>query len=136
MQPSDAARQRLESIPLLFTAPKKRRTIQGRIVYDSWAHGPTMALRDATDGHIRRLRLKAGDTTVEILAERGRTDWSFVARVYRRRKVVHDFVLKLGVQKLLAGPGGFYQWTSSRVPRKLALISYDTKLSFDEVRWS
>jgi len=136
VQPPVAARRRIESIPLLFGADAPPEIVSGKVVYDSWAHGPAMALRDATDGHIRRLRLKAGNASLEILAERTRDNWSFVARVYRGRKIAHDFVLKIGGRKFLAGPGGYYQWSSSRVPRQFALLSYDAELCFDEVRWS
>jgi len=135
MQAPEAAMRRAESIPLMFDASRAATEQTGGVVYDSWQQGPAIALRDVTDGHVRRLRLKAGAITLEVLAERQRRGWDFVARVYRGRKVAHDFVLTIGSRKVMPRSGGYYQWTSVREPRRLGLLSYDATISFDEVGW-
>jgi hypothetical protein len=134
LNPSGASLERLEAIPLLFETGRAR-ALPGKIVYDSWAHGPAVALRDVTDGHVRRVVLRAGKVSLEIVAERRQRDWQFVARVYSGGQVRHGFVLKVGARKLLPGSGGFYQWTSRAVPHSLSLFSYRKNLVFERVSW-
>jgi hypothetical protein len=133
--PSDEALQRYALIPLCHKTTSGMVTLHGRVAYDSWAHGEPVALRDTTDGYIRRLRLKAKKIILEIVAERRRNSWEFVARVYAGEKVMHDFVLKVGRDKLLPSSGGFYQWSSVKVPASVKLISYEQNIVFDRISW-
>ena len=134
-EPSEDAVTRLSAIPLLFSEPSVATTRTGAMVYDSWSRGPLVALRDVTDGYIRRIQLRAGNISLEIVAEMNRGRWEFVARVYRRRSVVHDFVINIGRKKLLSESGGFYRWSSKTVPRKIGLISLGQRLTFERLSW-
>ncbi len=133
--PCDDALKRFEAIPLVFDRNPGAVWSSGEIVYDSWAEGPPVGLRRAVDGHIRLLRLKAGRITLELVAERRRLDWGFVARVYHSRQVAHDFVLQVGRRRLLADSGGYYQWTTSLVPRTIRLLSHRGNLAFERLSW-
>ena len=133
--PSDKALKRYALIPLCHREAAGSKTFRGKVAYDSWAHGAPVALRDTTDGYIRRLQLKAGKISLEIVAERRRNSWEFVARVYKGEKVLHDFVLKAGRDKLLPSSGGFYQWSSPEVPALVKLISYEQNVVFDKLSW-
>ncbi len=134
-EPSDESVARLSAIPLLFDEPPAASTRAGEVVYDSWSHGPAVALRDITDGHIRRIQLQAGRISVEIVAEKSKGKWEFVARVYRGKKVVHDFVISVGRKKLLSESGGFFRWSSKAVPRRIGLVSTGESLTFKEIAW-
>jgi hypothetical protein len=134
-KPSDAAIARFCNIPLLFEESYDARTVRGRIIYDSWADDPATALRDTTDGHIRRLELKAGNLALEIVAERRDNVWEFVARVYDGKKVANRFVLKVGGRRFLPQTGGFFVWSSRMEPKILCLESFDTNISFEKVPW-
>ncbi|MDH4034711.1 MAG: hypothetical protein OEV80_13040, partial [candidate division Zixibacteria bacterium] len=111
-KPSAAAVERYCNIPLLFEESSDSRTVKGRTVYDSWADGPAMALRDSADGHIRRLKLKAGNLVLEIVAEQRDNVWEFVARVYDGKNAINSFVLKVGGRSFLPQTGGFFIWSS------------------------
>lgn len=134
-KPSDAALERYCNIPLLFDETSDARTVKGRISFDSWADGPADALRDSADGHIRRLKLKAGNLTLEIVAERRDNMWEFVARVYDRKKVTNSHVLKVGGRRFLPQTGGFFVWSSTMAPKILRLESLDTVISFEKLSW-
>ena len=134
-KPSDAAVERYCSIPLLFEESSDARTVRGRTTYDSWADSPAVALRDSADGHIRRLKLKAGNVVLEIVAERRDSVWEFVARVYDRKKVNNSFVLKVGGHRFLPQTGGFFVWSSTMAPRILRLESFDAVISFEKLSW-
>jgi hypothetical protein len=134
-KPSTAAVERYCNIPLLFEGSLDARCVKGRIVFDSWADGPAVALRDTADGHIRRLKLKAGDLTLEIVAERRDNAWEFVARVYDGETMTNSFVLKVGGRKFLPQTGGFFVWSSIAVPRILRLESFDTTIEFEKLSW-
>ena len=134
-QPAAEALKRFEAIPLLFAPQGRGSALSGRVVFDSWSQGAAPALRDATDGHVRRLRLAAGQTTLEILAERRSDRWEFVARAYRGREAAHDFVLKVGSRRLLSRSGGYYHWSARSVPRSLALLSYRCPVVFGGLIW-
>jgi len=133
--PSEKALKRYALIPLCHRPTGGGVTVQGKVAYDSWAHGAPVALRDTTNGFIRRLQLKARKISLEIVAERRYNSWEFVARVYRGEKVLHDFVLKVGRDKLLPSSGGFYQWSSSKVPATVKLLSYEQDIVFDKLSW-
>ena len=133
--PPDEAVDRYAAIPLLFESLPDQEPMIGRVAYDSQAHGHTVGLRDVTDGYVRRLRLTAGRIVMDLVAERRENQWEFVARVYSGSEVTHDFVLKIGGRKLLAGSGGFFHWSSRSVPRKLRLLSYDTTVLFEGMSW-
>jgi len=126
---------RCGSIPLLFDPPTDTRLVDGRVSYDSWSQGPSVPLRDRIDGHIRKLRLRAGDYQIEMVAEKRDQRWEFTARIYRRERVVHDFVLKVGGRSLMSQSGGFFVWNSLHVPRVLRAISHNRTLEFEDVSW-
>ena len=133
--PSSDALSRYEAIPLLFGSAANAKRQHGRVVFDSWAQGPAIALRDVTEGHVRRLRLKAGKLSLEILAEKHREQWEFVARVYRGQQVAHDCVLKVGGRSLPAAWGGYFHWSSKHVPAKVDVLSYDREFIFGKLVW-
>ena len=134
-KPSDAALERYCNIPLLFDESSDARTVKGRTTYDSWADGPASALRDSADGHIRRLKLEAGDLVLEIVAERRDNEWEFVARLYDGKNVTNSHVLKVGGRRFLPKAGGFFVWSSRVVPKILRLESFDTNISFEKLSW-
>ena len=134
-EPSEDSVARLNAIPLLYDEPRDLATTAGAVTFDSWSQGSPVALRDAVDGYIRRVRLQAGKTSVEIVAEMNKGRWEFVARVYRGKSVVHDFVLNVGRKKLLSESGGFYRWSSKTVPHKISLTSLAERLTFESLSW-
>lgn len=134
-KPSEAAVDRYCNIPLLFEKRSCATPVWGRTIYDSWAERPAMALRDTADGFIRRLKLKAGNLVLEIVAERRDNVWEFVARVYDRKEVTNSYVLKVGNRKLLPQTGGFFVWSSRIVPRILNLESFETRIDFEKLSW-
>jgi hypothetical protein len=87
------------------------------------------------DGHVRRLKMKAGRLTFEIVAERRNNRWEFVARAALGRRVTSQFVLKVGRRKLLPQAGGFYIWRSKSVPRLMRLESYEQSIVFEKLAW-
>jgi hypothetical protein len=134
-QPSSDAATRWKAIPLLDESLCGRRPHYGQVISDSWSSMPRLALRDVEDGHVRRLELRSGFARLEIVAERARGHWKFVARVYAGRLVQHAFILRVGRLKLLAGSGGFYHWSSAWVPRTIHILSYEDHAIFDGVKW-
>ena len=134
-EPSEDAMARLSVIPLLFDEPRNPTVNTGSLVYASWAQGPPVALRDVTDGFVRRIQLKAGKVSLEIVAEMSKGRWEFVARVYRGRSVVHDFVMNVGRKKILSESGGYYRWSSKTVPHKIGLTSIGKRLTFERLSW-
>lgn len=134
-KPAQEAIERYCNIPLLFEECADARSVRGRTVYDSWANGPAIALRDTTDGRIRRLKLKADNLTLEIVAEKQDNQWEFVARVYKGSGVTNSFVLKVGGHRFLPQTGGFFVWSSKIVPRMLRLESFETSINFEKLSW-
>jgi hypothetical protein len=135
MYPNNDATKRYGAIPLLFGTPAVSEVIVGRVAYDSWQQGLAPALRDIMDGHLRRLTLKAGRISVELIAERTRDNWEFVARVYSSDRVRHGYVLRVGRRKLLPGSGGYFHWSSKLAPRNIELLSYEQNISFERLSW-
>ena len=132
--PSENALDRCGTIPLLSQLADDVPESSGSVVFDSWA-GMAPAMRDIMPGHLRRVQLKAGQTTLEIVAERVNDEWEFVARAYQGDEVKHDYVIKVGRRKLLAESGGFFHWTSKSVPRVVELLSLKRKMVFEELAW-
>jgi len=133
--PSEEAIERFCSIPLVCDPVSSARPVHGKVVFDSWAGTVSQALRDNVDGHIRRLKLRAGRLTLEIVAERRDNRWEFVARASLGRKVSHRFVLQVGRRRLLPQTGGFYIWDSRSVPHLLRLESFDNRFVFEKLSW-
>jgi hypothetical protein len=84
---------------------------------------------------IRRLCLKAGKLSLEIVAERRQDCWEFVGRVYDSKKVSSEYVLRVGAKKLLPRSQGFYHWSSKGTPRTLRLLSQDLQVEFERLSW-
>lgn len=135
IQPSEEATRRYNSIPLLFEESGARDSVDGRITFDSWQQGDPVSLRDVTDGHLRRVTLKAGPVSIELVAEKTRDCWEFIARVYSVDKVCHDFVIKVGRRKLLSDSGGYYHWSSKLTPGQIELLSFEQNISFERLSW-
>jgi len=129
------ALKRFESIPLLGRHEPPVRTHTGRVTYDTWGVESTASLRDAAPGHIRRVTLRAGKLVFELVAERRKTDWEFVGRIYDGNQIRHDFVLRAGKNRVLPRSGGFYRWNSGTVPRLVRLNSYQQEIAFEELAW-
>ena len=132
---SSDALDRFALIPLFCGGEKSAAIVHGNTAFDSWAGDSPVALRDATDGHVRRIQLKAKKLSLEIVAEKRQNHWEFIARVYSGQKVHHDFVLKVGTRKILPFSGGFYHWTSRSVPYSVKLLSYKQHVIFDKLVW-
>lgn len=132
--PSEDAISRWINTPLLAPPEGVRAKVAGRVVFDSWRERPA-AVRDIPEGLVRRLRLAALNLALEIVGERRHHAWQFVARVYRDRRVVTDFALKAGRQRLLAGEDGFFTWSSARPPRTVELLSPNEQVHFESVSW-
>ena len=132
--PSAQARSRWHAIPLLSAGSGPSRQIAGRVGFDSWA-GAVVGLRDVDSGHVRHLQVEAGATKVELVAERKAVGWEFVARVYIKDDVAHQFVLEAGRRRVLPQADGFYLWNSKSIVRKLRLISLDRQIVFGGITW-
>ena len=69
---SKDALARFGSIPLLFERQTDPPGTVGVVAYDSWTQGPALALRDVTNGHVRRLRVPAGPSGRSRAVDAGR----------------------------------------------------------------
>ena len=134
-QPDKSAIARHSTVPLASAATPRNATLRGRVSFDSWANHPAPALRDATAGHTRRFRLTAGKVVLEVVAERLQNQWEFVARVYKNEEVSSEYVLNVNKKRYLPEGQGFYHWSSSTVPKQLAIMSADTAITFEELKW-
>jgi hypothetical protein len=134
-EPSPASAARWKAIPLIGGVTQRTRPRSGRVVFDSWDMTPAVALRDIVDGHIRRLELKAGRVSLEIVAERTQDHWEFVGRIYANNEIQNSYVLKVGRFNLLPRTNGFYHWSSTSVPRTLRVVSYRNNLVFGGIQW-
>lgn len=133
---SEEALRRFSNIPALGRQQVNSAAIQGVILRDSWRDSAHHDVRDVTFGHVRRLCLGAGAVSVELVAERRREGWSFVARAYSQDEVCSQFVLKVGAKKMLPNASGFYQWSSARAPRKISLHTVQKQIEFTGLAWS
>ena len=133
-RPSTDSLRRLTALPLLFADTEAQTPKSGRVQFDSWADGG-VALRDATAGHVRRIRLTAGPVGLDVVAEREADGWQFTARAYHHGEVSHDFVLKVGNSRFAPQSGGYYQWRTRGVPRHLELGSLKDQIVFEQIAW-
>ena len=133
-RPSTDSLRRLSALPLLFEESVSKTPKSGRVQFDSWAGGG-VALRDATAGHIRRVRLAAGRVGLDLVAERHPDGWQFTARAYHDGEVSHDYILKVGGTKVAPRSGGFFQWSTKSVPRRLELDSETNRIVFEQIAW-
>jgi len=134
-RPSEDAVNRLTMVPLLYRDERPGRTYIGKVAFDSWANQPTAALRAAAPGLIRRLCLKAGEVSLEIVAERHQSEWGFTARVYTKGSVSSCWVLRVLGKRMLPGSLGFYQWKSKHTPLRIELMSLNQRIEFAELSW-
>ena len=133
--PSQDAVQRYCAVPALAQTRPVDRAEVGRMVFDSWTERRVTALRDLTNGLVRRMCLSAGSITLEVVAERCGCEWEFVARVYDRSTVTSEYILNIGRRKLQPRAHGFYFWRSSAAPTAFRLLSGERNLEFGTVTW-
>jgi len=134
-QPSQDAVNRYTLVPLLFQNRNRGKKCVGDLAYDSWATQSRADLRSAGPGLIRRLCLKAGEISLEIVAERQQAEWIFTARVYAEKNVSSEWVLQVSGKRMLPGALGFYHWKSKRTPQRIELKSVDERIEFAELMW-
>jgi hypothetical protein len=135
VEPNAQAIERHTAIPLLCDRKLATQLLKGTIVFDSWSQQPSLQLRDVGTGFMRRLRLKAREITLEIVAQRHQRLWEFTARVYRGRKASYRWVLRVGGKKLLPQSLGFYHWSSKRAPRSIRLSTRSKQIDFEKLAW-
>ncbi len=135
IQPSRDALASSMAVPALSRSRKPVRKVVGRLSFDSWTASPALDTREAPLGITRRICLEAGAVTLEIVAERTREGWDFVARAYRSGKVASEFALRVGRNSILPRAQGFYHWSSARAPRVINLRSPDLHVSFKGLTW-
>jgi len=136
LYPSDEALAKHKAIPLVQSSRASQRRVEGRVTYDSWSRLPAIALRDVGKGMERRLRMKAGDITLELSAERRSDRWEFTARAYRKDRVVSpDYILKAGRVEVAASELDCYYWSSQRPPRRLKLLCGSLAIDFGTLQW-
>ncbi len=126
---------RFSLIPLLAGSQKPSKSISGDVSFDSWSQLPAFAARDGAKGMERRMRLKAGQITLELVAEHRPEGWEFTARVYDKRKVTSNYVLKIGRRKIPAGLQSCFFWSSDTPPRKIQLLSPKVLIDFGPLNW-
>ena len=134
-KPDADAIERYSAIPLIYEDASARRVVAGSLTFDSWSQKPVAQLRDAGVGLTRRLCLEANGITLEVVAEREQDRWEFVARVYQKKAVSSEYVLRIGRLKLLPKSQGFYHWSSKRAPAKIGLLSQSIEVSFEGLSW-
>ena len=133
--PSEELISRLSLIPLLSGTHKPAQTVSGRVGFDSWSQLPALAARDGAKGMERRMRLKAGRITLELVAEHRPEGWEFTARVYDGRQVTSDYVLKVGRKRIPAGLQSCFFWSSERPPKRIQLLSPKVLIDFGQLNW-
>jgi hypothetical protein len=84
----------------------------------------------------RRLELHAEGVTLKLVAERQSDGWDFVARVYRDGKATTEFIVQVGRRKLVPLSRGFYNWSSTRPPNIIRLLSPALRVDFERLSWS
>ena len=134
-RPSTEAIERYTAIPLLYHETGTVRQMRGRLIFDSWAERPLAQLRDAGPGLTRRICLEANGIRLEVVAERGRDRWEFVARVYDKNQVSSEYVLRVGRQRMLPKSLGFFHWSSKRAPAVVHLFSRTADIEFKGLSW-
>lgn len=133
--PSPDTIERFAATALITDTTTGRTSRAGRMAFDSWKERAVANVRDLPAGLVRRICLRAGSITFEIVAERQRGEWEFVGRVYEGDEPRAGFVLNAGRKKLLPKAGGFFYWSSKTAPRRLTLVSGTTNLEFDSLAW-
>jgi hypothetical protein len=134
--PSERLITRCARIPLIEATKNPRFVQQGRLISDSWRGMPALALRDAASGLERRMRLASDSVVLDLVAERRPSGWCFFARAYDGNNVASsNFVLQVGREKLTAGAREMYVWESVHPPRKINLLSSETRIEFDKIDW-
>jgi len=126
---------RAAAVPKLVESRRPARAVSGRLAFDSWADLPAVQFRSAVGSLERRVRLEAGPYTLELVAERGQSEWEFVARIYDRDKVTSEFILKAGRRKLVPRSQACYYWSAKNPPRVLQLLSSELKIDFGKLTW-
>jgi len=135
-RPTDRLIARCVRIPLIENSRNPRTVRHGALISDSWQGMPAPALRDAASGLERRIRLASDSIILDLVAERRPSGWCFFARAYDGENVASShFVLQVGREKLTAGPREMYVWQSVHPPRKINLLSSETRIEFDKIDW-
>jgi hypothetical protein len=133
--PAESHLAKLDAIPILAADRSRRRVVPGELAYDSWSGLSPVQIRDAARGFERRLRLKAGQAELEIVAERELAVWKFSAQVYIDGKVSGGFALKVGRTLLTPEFGRCFFWSSERPPRTVHLLSTTEDIVFRSIAW-
>ena len=125
----------LESIAVLQHPRPGDAVVRGVIAFDSWSDQSAVAWRDSSGSVVRRLKLHATSTTLELVAERQSGVWNFVARLYQDEQASSEFIIKVGRKRVAPRTLGYYHWTSKNPPRRLLLQSETAQIEFDSIPW-
>ncbi len=134
-KPGERAIARYAAIPELLERDARPRREFGEVSFDSWANLPPLAVRDAGQGFVRHLCLKARELRLEIVAERLRDCWEFTARVYRGDDAATEWALCVAGKRHLPQSQGFYHWSSRTAPRTIKLQTRSRRVEFEKLSW-
>ena len=116
-------------------AAKGARKWLAEIIFDSWSMPHPIGVRGVESLDHRRLRFNADHITVDLRAERLKSEWDFTARVSGRGIKDTPPLLLAGTKSIAPDPNGFYVWKSKRPPKKLLLHIGGAVFELPELSW-
>jgi hypothetical protein len=105
------------------------------IVFDSWTASLASGLRGDAAPQERRVKLESANFSLDLRAERRKSNWDFTARVTSPDSEVVRGTILAGRYKVMADENGFYQWSSAVPSKTLKLQIEEQVIDFPELSW-
>jgi len=106
------------------------------VIFDSWEAPLPVGVRGSGAMDHRRLRFRAGNTTVDLHAERHGQTWKFLVQAAGINRGREKVMLAVGRKKLYPDALGLYQWSSPRPPIRLVLHLERREVILPEIKWT
>lgn len=127
--------ERAASLAEATSVWQRIKIVVSRLTFDSWAEPQPVGVRDQSALSDRRIRFESENLILDFRAERGVSQWAFVAHVTGEDPSIAGMLLEVGKQKLQPDSSGLFYWTSRRPPSTVTICSGDLRIVTPELSW-
>ncbi len=142
-----AGERQLENVPagwiekaVAIAKPKRvKEAIQQLVAYlafDSWTQPIPIGVRSMGQLANRRVRYNVNEYSIDIRMEKQQTEYAFIATVSKKDERDPSFTLVSAGRSVVADEDGYYQWVSSRPPKRISFHSSDIIIHLPVTLWN
>lgn len=112
------------------------RQLAAYLSFDSWTQPNLAGVRSTGELENRRIRYNVNEYSIDIRMEKQQTEYAFIATVSNKDERDPSFTLVSAGRSVVADEDGYYQWVSSRPPKRISFHSSNIIIHLPVTIWN